>query len=162
MANQKRWGHITRLKVIEEPCMYAGPNGMYHGGDYYEVYLLRCDCGHEWKVNKRDFAGEYTVRNCGRPECEYANAANTKAVTIGRPPGRPPGIERGMNVQVYMPVGLYLQLTERKRDSVSMSKQIVTLIRFALDTQDALAGVENHMTEHVGGLVPVAEEPTDW
>lgn len=146
------------MRIIEEPCLYYGPqhpkanaDGYYPGGDHFDVYELRCDCGYQWQVRKRDFEGEYTVRNCGRPECEYANAANTKAATIGRPPGRPRSVDRGTPVQLYIPMSLYFELADKaKQNSTSISKQAVAWMR---------KGAESEASTD---LVPATGEPTDW
>lgn len=51
-----------------------------NGNDYLtgetgpQVMSLRCDCGHEFKLEKRMFPGRRNMRNCGRVgECEYAD-----------------------------------------------------------------------------------------
>lgn len=173
MLNQQaRWGHLTRLKVEEKPVMLPLlGGGEYDCGDRREIWFFRCDCGYEWEIDRAEFPGRFTIRNCGdlfeqrRTICPFARAKSQ-----GPPAGRPrlPG-GRGIAVNIYMAAEVYRALEDlANEEKTSLSKIASEILRAELvdkpakvPTLDSKLEVPAETPEE--DLEPVlSDEPPDW
>lgn len=134
--------------------------GTYNSGESTESWDLRCDCGHEFRVDEKTFEGRHVTKTCGRNECQY-----TVAKSQGPPPGRPRLQGRGVSCQVYMPLYLYQPLVERaEKNFTSFSKTVVDVLRTGWEeTQRIESKSKKTEIASEGELIPVpmAEAP-DW
>lgn len=87
----QEWGYLTLLEIGSDPVMAVNTltGKQYDTGETGPAWwLLRCDCGHEWKIAAHTFPGKKLLRSCGRDECPYTNhpppAPRNK--NLGRPP----------------------------------------------------------------------------
>lgn len=126
------WGNIQRLRVFAEPEL---DNDQY--GNQYETgrmhptqWELQCKCGHVWTIFEHDFPGRRQLRDCGRPECEYANPPIVQRSTRL---GRPRSAEPSTHIGLYLPLSLALKLqTYASENELSLNKAAAALLNVGL------------------------------
>lgn len=127
------WAHLRILERFDE---LAARGAVTDTGDQIKKWRLLCDCGHEFVISEDDFPGRRRMKNCGRPQCEYAEILKPKPEPVAdverpRPPGRPKLAlaDRGMNMMIYLPLRL-IEAAHRlaDRNGLSPSKVIAAAL----------------------------------
>lgn len=104
----------------------------------------------------RDFEGKFTVRTCGRDECQFVAQGST-----GPAPGRPRFAigKRGLPVQIYMSMDLYQTISQIAEDEqLSLSKAATGLLQKGLKI-DSKVRSRDFAPDN---LDSADSEPTEW
>lgn len=92
------------------------------------MWRLRCDCGHQFEIEKSAFPGRRVARNCNRPECPYVNGSyRVKETSTYTPaPGRGHKVSNSGRVySMYFPEDIAGQMEQyAQQKGISFAKAV--------------------------------------
>ncbi len=142
------WGDLELVEVVRaKPKQVLLPGSRImgtqdqwvddpNGGVEPETLVLKCRCGHVFRIETDQFRGRRETRDCGRaPECQWALARALRARKVAKtgkrnPPGRPPNPPEEQKIQraIYIPRSAWLRLAQMAEETQTTVPALVRRI----------------------------------